>query len=81
MTQYEPMVWRGKSLDTVGALNDMICTILREGTESEAREFMTAYRAINPHADSNVGYLSGYHSLDTMQRIQERFGVGHPIFK
>lgn len=77
---YTPVDWRGKTLDTVGALSDMILLIYREGYEGEASAFMNAYRAINPHANANVGYLSGYYDRDTASGVKALFGVRHPIF-
>ena len=72
------MIWKGRELNTVG-------DIIRHGvykcdTPEEAQEFMRIYRAECPHADRNIGYLSGYHSQKEMRRIQEWFGVSHPVF-
>jgi hypothetical protein len=41
---------------------------------------MALYRAENPHADENVGYVSGYHDPETMAQIQEFCDCSHPIF-
>ena len=72
------MKWIGKKLDTIGDL--MKSGIDKCETKEEAKEFMKIYRAENKHADSNIGYLSGYYSREEMARIQEWFEVRHPIF-
>ena len=72
------MNWKGQELTTIGDL----CTfgIEKCDTPDEAQEFMRLYRTENTHADENIGYLSGYYGPETMRRIQEWFGVSHPIF-
>lgn len=72
------MIWKGNKLKTIGDL--MILGIDKCETKEEASEFMRLYRAANPHADVNIGYLSGYYGQSEMMRIQEWFGVAHPIF-
>lgn len=72
------MNWKGQELSTIGDL-------MRNGIDKcdnpeEAQEFMHLYRAENEYADQNIGYLSGYYGPDKMRRIQEWFGVAHPIF-
>jgi hypothetical protein len=62
----ETMIWKGKTLDTVGDLADTVFAIHRSGDKAEAERFMIEYRAVNPHADANVGYLSGYADVETM---------------
>lgn len=72
------MFWKGKELKTIGDLMDN--GIDKCNTVEEAQEFMQKYRDENTHADENIGYLSGYYSTEKMQRIQQWFGVQHPIF-
>lgn len=72
------MVWKDRELITIGDL--MYHGIDKCDTPEEAQKFMELYRAENPHADENIGYLSGYYSPQKMRRIQEWFGVSHPIF-
>lgn len=72
------MNWKGQELSTLGDL-------MRKGIDKcanpeEAQEFMRLYRVENEYADENIGYLSGYYDSDNMRRIQEWFGVAHPIF-
>lgn len=72
------MTWKGRDLRTIGDLMDH--GIDACATREEAHEFMRLYRAENEHADANIGYLSGYYGPETMQRIQDWFGVAHPVF-
>jgi dihydroxyacid dehydratase/phosphogluconate dehydratase len=74
------MIWNGKELKTIGDLTDAIGSIAKTGSPAQAREFMVGYRQANEHADANVGYISGYFDRPTMNRIQEWFGVHHPVF-
>ncbi len=72
------MRWNDTDLDTIGKLLDAITAI---PTREEAQRFMAAYRAENPlHAAANVGYLAGYCSDETAQRIYDWFEVAHPVF-
>lgn len=72
------MNWKGHELVTIGDL--MTYGIDKCETPEEAQEFMRLYRAESPHADANIGYLSGYYGATTMRRIQQWFGCVHPIF-
>ena len=49
-------------------------------TKEEAQEFMRLYRAENPYADENIGYVLGYYSPAERARLQDWFGVTHPVF-
>ncbi|MBS1983592.1 MAG: hypothetical protein JST16_05410 [Bdellovibrionales bacterium] len=71
------MIWKGKNLRTTADLADAIFKIT---DQIEAGEFMKLYRAENPNADDNVGYMSGSFGMEDMQRIQNLFGVKHPVF-
>lgn len=70
-------VWRDKPRVTIGDLTDAMeeCT-----TVEEAREFMSAYRTFTPHADVNIGYLTGYYGHTEAARLRDWFQVEHPIF-
>jgi hypothetical protein len=70
-------IWRDKSLDTIGDLMDAMGAI---DSDDVAREFMQAYRAVSPHADENIGYLTGYYGATEAQEMRRRFDVSHPIF-
>ena len=71
------MIWNNKDLKTVRHLMDAMTAI---DSEEVAQEFMSLYRAGNPHADENIGYLTGYFDPETMKRTQRLFRVAHPIF-
>lgn len=71
------MNWRGKELVTVG---DISTAMQSCATKEEAQEFMKLYRADSPYADSNIGYLTGYFGREEMIRMQDWFGVAHPVF-
>jgi hypothetical protein len=72
------MIWKGHELVTIGDLvNHGIDAC---ATREEAAEFMKQYRAENPYAYANVGYLSGYYGREDMARIQDWFQTSHPIF-
>lgn len=70
-------VWQGKELKTIGDLMDAMGAWK---TAEEAQEFMRDFRAHTPHADENIGYLTGYFGRDDMMRLQEWSGAAHPIF-
>lgn len=44
-----------------------------------AAEFLAAYRAVNEHADSNLGYVIGYAGEATRRRMYEAFDLTHPV--
>lgn len=77
------LMWRGERLDTLGDLMHAVRAIYdlpvgeREGV---AQEFKKAYRAVNEHADENIGYLSGYFSFSDMPEVMRLFAVEHPVF-
>ena len=71
------MQWQGRSLNTFGDIMDALVGLQ---SAEEAADFMRRYRAANPHADTNVGYLTGYCSATEAQRLQQWCGVRHPIF-
>jgi hypothetical protein len=72
------MEWKGQPLGpTIGHLMDAILAV---ESREEAQRFMAAYRAENPHALSNVGYLAGYCDTETAKRIWDWFECAHPIF-
>lgn len=78
------MIWRGKEVDTVGAL---VGALSRLREQPEADEFMRLYRAEYPeNADANVGYVIGYigggdaASQAERERIHNLVRVQHPIF-
>jgi hypothetical protein len=69
--------WKGQELGTIGQLFDAMLAV---ESDEEAAEFMAAYRASSPHADVNIGYLTGYCSPEEAERLRARFNVSHPIF-
>lgn len=71
------MIWQGRELATTGDLIDAVAAV-RSGPE--AQEFLRAYRAVNPHAGENVGYVTGYLGREDADRIMALFGVCHPVF-
>lgn len=62
---------------TIGDLFDAVVSVR---TAEEARAFMESYRAENPHADANVGYVIGYADEDTRRRLYDLFRLVHPVF-
>lgn len=62
---------------TIGEILDQVTAIK---TPSEAREYMAAYEAENPHARENIGYLAGYCDAEIAWRIWDWFECAHPIF-
>lgn len=76
-TPQMPLAWKGRELVTIG---DIAFAVTSCETRQEAEAFMAAYRIYTPHADANVGYLSGYEDRETRARIHDWFGVVHPIF-
>lgn len=84
MSENAVFEWQGEPLTTIGDLSDAICRI--DGIEDmEERQrtadvFMAQYRAHTEHADSNIGYLTGYYGHDQMVRMLKLFATAHPIF-
>jgi hypothetical protein len=74
------VIWAGKQLDTIGDLSEAVLAITRAGDRDAAQRFMQEYRAETPHADANIGYLSGYYDPPRMAEVQDLFGVAHPLF-
>ena len=71
------MNWRGQELKTIGEITDAMKKIK---TKEEAAEFKAAYRLLSRHADSNLGYLTGYFGPKEADRLRELFEVSHPVF-
>lgn len=69
--------WKDNEIVTLGDIMHAIDAITEQ---DEAHAFLAAYQQSNPHAASNIGYLSGYYDRKGMARIQRLFGVAHPIF-
>jgi len=74
------MNWNGKELDTYGKVADAMGSIYKSGNQDDADEFMRLMREEGEHADSNIGYITGYFSADTADGMRKMFGVRHPIF-
>lgn len=72
------MNWKGKELKNVRDLLDY--GVRACATAKEAQDFMLDYRAYSPFADENIGYITGYLDGAEACRIQEWFGVVHPVF-
>lgn len=75
------MEWHGRPIDSVTdvcAVMESICA--SDNAEAEAASFMEAYRAYTPHADTNIGYMIGYYDHEKALRMQQLFGVTHPVF-
>lgn len=65
--------WKGSDLPTIG---DLVNALAALESREEAEQFMVAYRAHTDHADVNVGYVAGYCSPETMERILDWTGTG-----
>jgi hypothetical protein len=75
------VIWKDKEIVTFGDLADAMRAIVETGTEKDAQELMSLYRAEEPEfADGNVGYIAGYFDAATAKRIWAWFGTRHPIF-
>lgn len=71
------MDWKGRELAIIRDYMDALGGL--ENPE-EAQEFMHLAREDSPYADENIGYLTGYFTPETTQRLQRWCGVTHPIF-
>lgn len=71
-TPVKPHIWKGQHLETIGQLLDAVVAC---ETREEAQEFMAVYRAVNEHADQNIGYIAGYTDRETMRRILDWTGT------
>jgi hypothetical protein len=68
---------------TMGQMGDVMEAIARAPdpeAEERMQEFLAAYREFSPHADANLGYLTGYFGRDTANRMLELLEVEHPVF-
>lgn len=72
-----PLVWKGEEIGAMGEVIDAVCACR---SPEEAREFRDAYRAVNEHADENLGYMTGYLDAATARRFRDWLEVSHPIF-
>ena len=70
-------VFEDKEVNTVGELLDAAVESMRNG---KAAEFLAAYRAVNEHANANLGYVIGYCSDPLRSDLYKAYGVQHPIF-
>ena len=69
-------VFNGKNVATVGDLLDAAVKAYQDG---EAGRFLNEYRAVNEHADANLGYVFGYLSEPLRSEVYNAYGVTHPI--
>lgn len=78
------LIWEGRALETTGSISRVMHEIYLiedvEERQKTADKFMALYRAYSEHADSNIGYLTGYEGPDTMVDMLRLFGVEHPVF-
>lgn len=70
-------IWKGKELKSMG---ETMAAAIACKTRAEAKTFMKFYREVTPHADDNIGYMSGYYDTQTAVRILDWFEVEHPVF-
>lgn len=71
------LVWDGQDVVTIGELFD---TAGKAADEGRAAEFLKAYRAVNQHADANIGYVIGYaEPHERRQQLWAAFGLQHPV--
>lgn len=72
------MIWKGHELRTHGEYTNALAELQ---TKEEAAEFVRLAREENPeHADKNLGYLTGYLSVEEGERIRELINIPHPVF-
>lgn len=74
------MIWNSKELKTMGDHIDVIAEITKANDQAAADKYMKMYREICPHADTNIGYATGYFSKDDSAKMKKLFNVSHPIF-
>ncbi len=73
----DQFTWHDQPIRTAGDLLDAASQAQNDGL---APEFLTAYRAANPYADSNLGYVIGYMGEDRRREMYEAYQIGHPVF-
>lgn len=59
------LIWEGREVNTVGDLFDNAVQAMDYG---KAQEFLAAYRAVNEHADDNLGHIFGYASSEDLRK-------------
>lgn len=77
MSDAQPHIWKGTEVRTIRELFDAMWAL---ESREEAQEFIAGYRAVNPHADTNAGYVTGYGDPVRAQELREWMGAAHPIF-
>lgn len=83
MSEGPVFIWQGRELVTIGDLNYAMLQIFQlpaPERQERAAEFMREYRAFTEHADTNIGYLTGYWGPKEAEEMRALFGVEHPIF-
>ncbi len=70
------MEWKGKKFEGYREIVDFALAL--EGKEQE--EFAEAYCNTGVYARQNIGYISGYYSQETAEKIMKIFKTAHPIF-
>lgn len=73
----QPHIWKGVNIEKLGQLVDAIGALQ---SREEAQDFIAAYRAVNPHADANAGYVTGYLNPQRAEELRGWMNTAHPIF-
>lgn len=72
------LTWNDEAIENVGQLLDAMFAI---DEPAEAERFMAEYRAVNDHADANVGYVLGYvEPPERRRQMYALFQATHPVF-
>ncbi len=71
------MEWKGKNLENLGEVLD---ASVQCSSPEEARAFLALWEIENPHAKDNLGYMIGYLPDASQDRMNEWFGVQHPVW-
>ena len=70
----EPFVWRGKCLQDMSRIVDIIAGILSSGDKEEAIDFANAYITYTPFAEQNIYFISDkYFDTSAKEKIIEWF--------
>ena len=70
--------WEGKEISDLQSLEEAMLEVYTSQDKERGQRFMDAYRVINPNADSNIGYMTGYYG--DIEGMCKFFDVYHPFF-
>ena len=63
-----------------GTISSLLDLCLKADTKQEANRIIERYKAVNEHAEQNLGYIFGYCGEKEREKLYRLFIVNHPVF-